>query len=165
MAEKFINQERLSELWDKIKILLGNKVDKVAGKGLSTEDYTTTEKSKLAGIATGANNYTHPANHPPSIITQDASNRFVTDAEKTAWNGKLDASQKGVSNGVASLDGTGKVPSGQLPTTVAAHKATHSIGGTDALIDSDIGLTPAVATALGLTGNPQVKDALGSAEH
>ena len=64
------------------------KVDKVAGKGLSTEDYSTAEKSKLAGIATGANNYAHPANHPPSIITQDASNRFVTDAEKTTWNAK-----------------------------------------------------------------------------
>ena len=33
---------------------LGLKVDKVAGKGLSTEDYTTAEKSKLAGIAAGA---------------------------------------------------------------------------------------------------------------
>lgn len=32
-----------------------NKVDKVAGKGLSTNDYTTTEKNKLAGIDTGAN--------------------------------------------------------------------------------------------------------------
>lgn len=31
-----------------------NKVDKVSGKGLSTNDYTTTEKNKLAGIATGA---------------------------------------------------------------------------------------------------------------
>jgi nitrogen fixation protein len=30
------------------------KVDKVTGKGLSTEDYTTAEKSKLAGIAAGA---------------------------------------------------------------------------------------------------------------
>ena len=30
------------------------KVDKVNGKGLSTEDYTTAEKTKLAGIATGA---------------------------------------------------------------------------------------------------------------
>ena len=37
-----------------------NKVDKVSGKGLSTNDYTTTEKNKLAGVATGANNYTHP---------------------------------------------------------------------------------------------------------
>jgi hypothetical protein len=30
------------------------KVDKVAGKGLSTEDYTSAEKTKLGGIATGA---------------------------------------------------------------------------------------------------------------
>lgn len=39
---------------------LGNKVDKVTGKGLSTNDYTTTEKNKLAGIATNANNYSLP---------------------------------------------------------------------------------------------------------
>lgn len=37
-----------------------NKVDKVSGKGLSTNDYTTTEKNKLAGIENGANKYTHP---------------------------------------------------------------------------------------------------------
>lgn len=34
--------------------LLQNKVDKVTGKGLSTNDYTTTEKNKLAGIESGA---------------------------------------------------------------------------------------------------------------
>jgi trimeric autotransporter adhesin len=33
---------------------LDNKVDKVAGKGLSTEDYTTAEQTKLAGIEAGA---------------------------------------------------------------------------------------------------------------
>lgn len=33
---------------------LNGKVDKVEGKGLSTNDYTTTEKTKLSGIATGA---------------------------------------------------------------------------------------------------------------
>ena len=33
---------------------LGGKVDKVEGKGLSTEDYTTDDKSKLASIAVGA---------------------------------------------------------------------------------------------------------------
>ena len=33
---------------------LNNKVDKVSGKGLSTNDYTTPEKTKLAGIETGA---------------------------------------------------------------------------------------------------------------
>ena len=39
---------------------LDEKVDKVSGKGLSTEDYTTDEKTKLAGIAEDANNYTLP---------------------------------------------------------------------------------------------------------
>ncbi|WP_339311740.1 right-handed parallel beta-helix repeat-containing protein [Paenibacillus sp. FSL M7-0896] len=46
------------------------------------------DKAKLDGVAAGANNYTHPAAHPPSIIVQDANNRFVTDAEKTAWTSK-----------------------------------------------------------------------------
>lgn len=39
---------------------IANKVDKVEGKQLSTEDYTTAEKTKLSGIADNANNYTHP---------------------------------------------------------------------------------------------------------
>jgi hypothetical protein len=73
---------------DILDTTVNNKVDKVTGKQLSTNDYTASEKTKLAGIATGATNYTHPATHPPSIIAQDASNRFVTDAEKAAWNGK-----------------------------------------------------------------------------
>lgn len=37
-----------------VKTSLDGKVDKVEGKGLSTEDYTTAEKTKLAGIAAGA---------------------------------------------------------------------------------------------------------------
>jgi hypothetical protein len=37
-----------------INELDSGKVDKVSGKGLSTEDYTTAEKTKLSGIATGA---------------------------------------------------------------------------------------------------------------
>ena len=35
--------------------IVGNKVDKVSGKGLSENDYTTEEKNKLNGIAAGAN--------------------------------------------------------------------------------------------------------------
>lgn len=35
---------------------LSNKVDKVSGKGLSTNDFTTAEKNKLTGLS----NYTHP---------------------------------------------------------------------------------------------------------
>lgn len=48
------------ELLDDTTVDLSGKVDKVAGKGLSTNDYTTAEKTKLAGIAEGANKYVHP---------------------------------------------------------------------------------------------------------
>lgn len=44
-----------------VKAAIDGKVDKVDGKGLSTEDYTAEEKTKLAGVATGANKYTLPA--------------------------------------------------------------------------------------------------------
>ena len=62
---------------------LANKVDKVAGKSLIAD----AEITRLTTLS----NYTHPTNHSPSVITQDASNRFVTDAEKTAWNAKQSA--------------------------------------------------------------------------
>ena len=43
-----------------VDALLDDKVDKVSGKQLSTNDYTTTEKNKLQGIENNANNYTLP---------------------------------------------------------------------------------------------------------
>jgi hypothetical protein len=43
-----------------LQTALDGKVNTESGKGLSTNDYTTTEKNKLAGIANNANNYVHP---------------------------------------------------------------------------------------------------------
>lgn len=56
----FLDSSGVTRLWQHIIAKLGNKVDKETGKGLSTNDYTTTEKDKLAGIEDGANNYTLP---------------------------------------------------------------------------------------------------------
>ena len=61
---EFDIEDYMNANWDKIKEVVDNnadelsetqtnKVDKVDGKGLSTEDYTTAEKQKLAGL----NNY------------------------------------------------------------------------------------------------------------
>lgn len=44
------------------------------------------DKKKLDGIAENANNYVHPEHHAPSVITQDANNRFVTDAQINKWD-------------------------------------------------------------------------------
>lgn len=71
---------------------LAGKVDVVTGKGLSTNDYTTEEKTKLAGIAENANNYVHPATHSAQMIDETDARKFVTPAEKAAWNGKADPS-------------------------------------------------------------------------
>lgn len=46
------------------------------------------DKKKLDGVATGANNYQHPATYPASVIVQDSTHRFVTDTEKSSWNNK-----------------------------------------------------------------------------
>lgn len=51
MATKYLDSNGLLYFWQKIKNLF---VVKEEGKGLSTNDYTTTEKNKLAGIASGA---------------------------------------------------------------------------------------------------------------
>lgn len=152
VADKANTQERvggvLIDIVEKSADVESKKVDKVAGKQLSTEDYTTAEKTKLGGIATGANNYTHPANHAPSIITQDANNRFVSDTEKATWNAKQAAlgfvpenvSNKNKANGYAGLDGSGKLPASLLPAI--------------AIVDTFIANTEAAMLAL----NAQVGD-------
>ena len=49
-----LNKTGLTRLWQHIVARLGTKVDKVEGKGLSTNDFTTEEKNKLAAIESGA---------------------------------------------------------------------------------------------------------------
>lgn len=51
---------RLSNLKTFLTSLKSLFVAKESGKALSSNDYTTAEKSKLAGIATGANAYVLP---------------------------------------------------------------------------------------------------------
>lgn len=53
---KYLDDNGLLYLWQKIKNVfataeaMNGKVDKVTGKGLSTNDYTTAEKNKLAAF-------------------------------------------------------------------------------------------------------------------
>jgi len=49
----FLNKQGVERLWQHIILKLGNKVDKVEGKGLSTEDFTTEEKTKLSNLTEG----------------------------------------------------------------------------------------------------------------
>jgi hypothetical protein len=82
--------ELIEGLTDQVAALVAvevdGKVDKVAGKQLSTEDYTSADKTKLAGIADEANNYTHPVGDGESHVpaTGTTSNGKVLTAGATA---------------------------------------------------------------------------------
>ena len=55
LDSNFDVDKALNDNWTKIdngvKKVSDEKVDKVTGKGLSTNDYTTAEKNKLAGLS------------------------------------------------------------------------------------------------------------------
>lgn len=74
-------------------------------KGKDNAAAIVTINEKLSTIEDGANKYTHPSTHPASIIVQDTSNRFVTDAQIAAWNGKA-------STAVATSSANGLMSSG-----------------------------------------------------
>lgn len=61
---------------------LAEKIDKIEGMGLSSNDYSSDQKEKLLHIEDGANKYVHPETHPASMITEDETHQFVTSEEK-----------------------------------------------------------------------------------
>ena len=47
----FLDEYGLTQLWTNILLKLSTKVEKVEGKGLSTNDFTNEEKEKLANLS------------------------------------------------------------------------------------------------------------------
>ena len=81
----WLDYDGLLYFWQKLKTKLEGKVDKVEGKGLSSNDFTAAYKTKLDGIANGANNYSHPTNsgnkHIPSGGSAGQILRWSKDGE------------------------------------------------------------------------------------
>lgn len=72
---------------DYVNAQLATKVDKQPGKGLSTNDFTTAEKNKLANISAGANNYSL------SLATPDVLGGIKTgynNNDSSSWAVKVD---------------------------------------------------------------------------
>lgn len=86
MANKFLNNEGLSYFWGKIKELLNGKVDKVDGKGLSTNDLTDELLTKLNGIEAGANKTT-----VENVLTSDSTTNALSAAQGKALDAKIAA--------------------------------------------------------------------------
>ena len=82
------------------------KVDKVEGKGLSTNDYTDAEKSKLAGIAAGAQ-----VNPTPIAPVNATESGMFADAYWTKQDlaGKADKGATATAGNLATLDYNGNL--------------------------------------------------------
>lgn len=95
----------LKDLMDALTTVVGNKVDKVVGKGLSTNDYTTTEKNKLSGIAQGAEvNVQADWN-----VTDATSDAYIKNkpAIPTVGNGTITIKQAGTPKGTFTMNQSG----------------------------------------------------------
>lgn len=107
----FLNYDGLLYFWQKIKALLAGKVDKIDGKGLSTNDFTTAEKNKLAGLK----NYTHPTTSGNKHIPAGGSANQILgwSADGTAkWVNEKDTTYSVMSGATVDADGkSGLVPS------------------------------------------------------
>jgi len=57
---------------------------------------TAYSHSQAAHAPSDANNYTHPSTHPPSIIAETTSDRFISNAEAATWSDKYTQSQTDV---------------------------------------------------------------------
>jgi hypothetical protein len=78
-----VKRTEFNENFNKLDAEIVKNATQLQDGRLSKED-----KTKLDGIAAGANKYVHPSTHPATIITEDTSHRFVTDSEKSNWNSK-----------------------------------------------------------------------------
>lgn len=119
---------------------IGNKVDKVSGKGLSTNDYTTTEKNKLAGIAAGATANTGTITavkaNGTSVATSGEAN--IPAASTSAY-------------GVTKLSSATNSTSTTLAATASAVKAAYDLAASKT---ANTGTVTSVSAGTGLTGGP-----------
>ena len=126
----WLDYDGLLYFWQKIKAKLADKVDKVDGKGLSTNDFSAAYKAKLDGIANGANNYSHPTSsgnkHIPAGGSAGQILRWSSDGT-AQWgndNNTTYSAFKGATSSAAG--GSGLVPA---PTTTNATQYLRGDGG------------------------------------
>lgn len=102
----------VEDLTGQALVLEKTKVNKVAGKGLSTNDYTTPEKNKLAAIEAEANKYVLPA------ATTTTLGGIIVGSNITNTNGTISLTKANVTSAL-----------GVDPTTTYVKKAGDTMTG------------------------------------
>lgn len=124
---KYLDMSGFTYLCEQIKTKLNGKVDKITGKGLSTNDFTSAEKTKLSGIEDGANKYVHPNSGVTASsymkVSVDANGHVISGSNPTTLSGYgiTDAASKSHTHAnadITSLDAsklTGTISIDRLP--------------------------------------------------
>lgn len=133
----------LKDLINALTTAVGNKVDKISGKGLSTNDYTTAEKNKLSGIASGAE-----VNVQPDWNTTDTtSDAYIKNKPTSLKNPNALTFTGGITG---SYDGSA-AKSVAIPTSLPANGGTaETISKTLPISKGGTGQTTAKEAANGL---------------
>lgn len=132
------------------------KVDKVTGKGLSTEDYSSAEKTKLSGIASGATaNSSDAALLARANHTGSQAISTITGLQ-TALDGKASSTHTHVANDISNATTIGKT----ILTASAASNVRTAIFSTGSNIADSVTNAPTNATTNNATSLPTNYNAL-----
>lgn len=134
IASNVLTKDDMNRIEGNTLHLYDNKVDKVSGKQLSTEDYTTTEKTKLSGIATGAE-----VNVPTNIAQGTRTTTTVPITSSTGTGATLSAASTTLAGVMTSTDKTkldGIATGAQVNTVTSVASKTGAV----TLNSSDVGL-------------------------
>ena len=133
---KFVSLDNLSYFWTKAKAFIANGyVAKISGKGLSTNDYTTEEKTKLAGIEANANDYSLPIASDETL-----GGMKVGDGLSIDGNGVLSADQQLTVDSLLSSTSTNPVQNKVIKAALDGKQAsltTEQLAAVNSGIDED----------------------------
>lgn len=134
-----------------VKDSLDDKVDKIAGMGLSTNDYTDAEKTKLAGIASGAEvNQNAYSNVKVGNTTVTATSKTDTIEFVGAGHTTVTANANNKTVTISSTDqtvkATAKTDNAQYKILATASASPTTGNLTEAVYDADISLNPSTNT-------------------
>lgn len=148
-SETPLSADNMNNIEDGIEELQSQKVDKVTGKALSDNNYTTAEKTKLAGIEAGAE--VNPGNATTSAAgLMSASDKSKLDGVQagaqvnpgeatTSANGLMSAADKTKLNGIATgaevnQNAFSNVKVGSTTLSADSKTDTLNIGGSNHIV-------------------------------